>query len=236
MNQGKLVRTKNVIEAERCVEYLLNRPKMEMVGLGMLYGKPGLGKTTYASRIAFSRGYVYLRLEASTRPKNFAQQLLMALNGRYALGEYLEHGSTNTLFKRCLGILEEHEDAIIVIDEIDYALPDPKLLGMIRDIVDETLAIVLLVGMQGSRDKLLQINEYYFDRCNIFYEFEPLGKADIGLLCKEVMEIKCAPEIVEYVHFHACGNLRKTIKILHGLEASAREKGLTRITLNDVEN
>jgi len=41
---------------------LMNRPKTEMVGLGLIYGKPGLGKTTYASRIAFMRGYIYMRL------------------------------------------------------------------------------------------------------------------------------------------------------------------------------
>lgn len=51
MKQGTLVRTLNVIAADRCIEYLLNRPKMEMVGLGLIYGKPGLGKTTYASRM-----------------------------------------------------------------------------------------------------------------------------------------------------------------------------------------
>ncbi len=50
MKQGTLVRTQNVIAADKCIEYLLTRPKLEMVGLGLLYGRPGLGKTTYASR------------------------------------------------------------------------------------------------------------------------------------------------------------------------------------------
>ena len=69
MKQGTLVRTQNVIAADKCIEYLQTRPKMEMVGLGLLYGRPGLGKTTYASRIAFSQGYLYLRLEATTTPR-----------------------------------------------------------------------------------------------------------------------------------------------------------------------
>ena len=56
MKQGTLVRTQNVIAADKCIEYLQTRPKLEMVGLGLLYGRPGLGKTTYASRIAFSQG------------------------------------------------------------------------------------------------------------------------------------------------------------------------------------
>lgn len=52
MKQGKLVRTRNVVEADEAINLLVTRPKEEMVGLGLLYGKPGLGKTTYATRIA----------------------------------------------------------------------------------------------------------------------------------------------------------------------------------------
>ena len=69
MKQNKLVKISNVVEADQCIQYLLRRPKMEMVGLGLIYGRPGLGKTTYAQRIAFQRNYVYLRLESMTTPK-----------------------------------------------------------------------------------------------------------------------------------------------------------------------
>jgi len=86
MKQGSLVRTSNVIQADKCIDYLITRPKMEMVGLGLIYGKPGLGKTTYAKRVAFSRGYLYLRLEATTTPKSFATELLTALYRRFGLG------------------------------------------------------------------------------------------------------------------------------------------------------
>ncbi|MDZ4121607.1 MAG: hypothetical protein U1C33_04260 [Candidatus Cloacimonadaceae bacterium] len=48
------------------------------------------------------------------------------------------------------------EDLIIIIDEIDYAYKHEALLGSIRDIVDETLSIVILVGMQTSKDRLAQ--------------------------------------------------------------------------------
>jgi Cdc6-like AAA superfamily ATPase len=188
MKQGTLVRTQNVIAADKCIEYLLSRPKLEMVRLGLLYGRPGLGKTTYASRIAFSKGYVYLRLEATTTPKAFASKLLLALYKRFGMGEYIPYGTANDLFMLCLSTLEDHRDTIIVVDEIDYAFRHPQLLGAIRDIVDETTAIVILVGMQNAKDKLNQINEYYFDRCNFFYEFQDLPKKDIAQLCSEILE------------------------------------------------
>ena len=143
MKQGKLVRTQNVIAADKCIEYLLTRPKLEMVGLGLLYGRPGLGKTTYASRIAFSQGYLYLRLEATTTPKAFASKLLLALYKRFGMGEYIPYGTANDLFMMCITVLEDHKDTIIVVDEIDYAFRHPQLLGAIRDIVDVTTAIAV---------------------------------------------------------------------------------------------
>jgi replication-associated recombination protein RarA len=234
MLQGKLVKTQNVLEAENCVQYLLDRPKMEMVGLGLLYGKPGLGKTTYASRIAFSRGYIYQRLTACIRPKSFCTQLLESLNARFGISTYAVQGATNTLFRRILALLEDHPDTVIVLDEIDYAFARPDLLGMIRDIVDETLAIVVLVGMQNAKEKLLQVNEYYFDRCNIFYEFAPVTKPDIAQLCKEVLEVKTQPDIVDYVHFHACGSMRKAMKLLHTIEQTAKAKKLLKISATDL--
>ena len=233
MKQGKLVKITNVIKADETISFLLNRPKLEMVGLGLIYGRPGLGKTTYASRIAFARGYIYLRLEATTTPKSFAVELLTALYRRFNLGEYIPTGTTNNLFKRCLQILEDNADSVIVIDEIDYAFQHEKLLGAIRDIVDETLTVVILVGMQNAKDKLAQINEYYFDRCNSFYEFQPVTKADIKAIALQVMDIEATEEMIELVHFNCCGNLRKAMKIMHMLETTAKDT--PNVTLNQID-
>lgn len=68
-------------------------------------------------------------------------------------------------------LLEDIRDAVEVIDEIDNAFRYKGLLGAIRDIVDETLSMLILVGMQTDKDRLAQINHHYFDRCNYFYKF-----------------------------------------------------------------
>jgi Cdc6-like AAA superfamily ATPase len=224
MKQGNLVKITNVVEADECINFLLNRPKLEMVGLGLIYGRPGLGKTTYASRIAYSRGYIYLRLEATTTPKAFSVELLTALYRRFNLGEYIPNGTTNNLFKLSMQILEDHEDTVIVIDEIDYAFRHDKLLGAIRDIVDETLTVVILVGMQNAKDRLAQINEYYFDRCNSFYEFQPVTRKDIRLIVKEIMELEATDQIIDDIHRYCRGNLRKAMKMIHMLEMETLRK------------
>jgi replication-associated recombination protein RarA len=189
-----------------------------MVGMGLVYGKPGLGKSSWASRMAFSRGYIYIRLEATTTPKTFAQQLLASLASRYNHGTVSTYGVTNTIFKRCMAILENHEDAIIIVDEIDYAFGNKLLLGAIRDIVDETLAIVILVGMQNAKDKLLQVNEYYFDRCNVFCEFTSSSKKDINEFCNRVMDAEADSTTKEMIYQQSSGNLRKAVKLIYGIE------------------
>ncbi|MDP3114079.1 MAG: ATP-binding protein [Candidatus Cloacimonadaceae bacterium] len=233
MKQGKLIRISNVEKADETIRFLLNRPKLEMVGLGLIYGKPGLGKTTYANRIAFSKGYIYLRLEATTTPKSFAVHLLTALYKRFNLGEYIPMGTANNLFKACLQILEDHEDTVIVIDEIDYAFRHEQLLGAIRDIVDETLTVVILVGMQNAKDRLAQINEYYFDRCNSFYEFQPVTKADIKAIATQILDVEVGREMIEIVYHNCAGNLRKAMKLMHMLETAIQKQ--PNIPLHDID-
>lgn len=235
MKQGKLARLSNVVEADRSIDYLLARPKLEMVGLGLIYGQPGLGKTTYAQRMAFSRGYVYLRLESYMTPKTFAVALKTALMEHLKLGWMPVTGACGSIFRSIIAILEEHPEVVIVVDEIDYAFREQKILGALRDIVDETLAVVILIGMQNARDRLYQINRYYFDRCGVFCEFKSPTKKDLAILAATVMEVQFGEDIVDYIHARNQGTLRDTIKLIHSLESVAKAKKLQVITVRDLE-
>ncbi len=223
MKERVLAETANVKGAKKCIAYLQNRPKTEMVGLGLLYGAPGLGKTRFAKRLAYTNDYIYLRLEASMTAKVFARELLRLINYRFGYPDDNLHGSTSTLLRRCISVLHSYPEAVIIIDEIDYAFNQPMLLGSIRDIVDETLAIVVLVGMKDAREKLLKANAHYFDRCNFFCEFKELGKDDIQQICDEVASVKLSGDIVKYLHGKTKGNIRKLVKSLYSIEGIARE-------------
>ena len=146
-----------------------------------------------------------------------------SLYRRFGLGDYIPSGTTNNIFKYCLKLLDENPETVIVIDEIDYAFKHDRLLGAIRDIVDVTLTIVILVGMQDARNKLAAINRHYFDRCNYFYEFKKVGKDDIRKIATEVMEIPVDESVVTKIDFNCEGNLRKAVKIMYIIER-AKEK------------
>ena len=234
MKQGKLVPIHNVKKADECIDFLLKRPRLEMVGLGMLYGRPGLGKTTYARRMACTRGYVYIRLEATSTPKTFAKELLQSLYLNFGMGDYLPVGPCNTLYKQCIRLLHTHEDTVIIIDEIDYAFRYYELLGSIRDLADETLAVILLIGMQEAKDKLSRIDSHYFDRCNYFYEFQDNTREDIMKVTRKVMTDPVDKTTIDLVWNYSRGNLRQAMKVMHMLETRTdKETPLSELVLRE---
>jgi Cdc6-like AAA superfamily ATPase len=229
MKEYILAETENVKNAKNLIDYLLKRPKTEMVGLGLIYGEPGLGKSRFARQSAIQNDYIYFRLEATMTAKSFASRLLEAIYYHFGMPKIGVRGTANQIFKRCLDILVNYENTIIVIDEIDYAFKNKKILGSIRDIVDETLSIVVLVGMADAKENLLMADAHYFDRCNFFCEFKPLEINDMVKLCKEVCEVDVEDAVIRHLAKRTNGNIRKIIKSLYSLENLAIEVGLKTI-------
>lgn len=231
MKENGLAKIGNVRKANELIEYLKNRPKTEMVGLGLIYGQPGLGKSRFARVSAIQNDYIYFRLEASMTLKNFAIKLLEMIHYHFDMPKTTIKGNANQILNKAIEVLRNYANTVIVIDEIDYAFNSRKILGTIRDIVDETLSIVILVGMSDAKEKLLSLDSHYFDRCNFFCEFKPLSPDDIQLICKEICDVKIDPLVIKYLSNKTNGNIRKLIKILYSLENLATRDNLEEISI-----
>ena len=227
MREYSLAKTQNVHKAYELIEYLKNRPKTEMVGLGLLFGEPGLGKSRFARQASIQNDYIYFRLEATMTAKSFASRLLEMIYFHFGMPKIGFRGTANELLKRCLDILQNYENTIIVIDEVDYAFKSKKILGSIRDIVDETLSIIILVGMADAKEKLLIADAHYFDRCNFFCEFKSLSINDMILLCKDVCDVEIDESVIRHLSKKTKGNIRKLIKTLYSLESFAKAQNIT---------
>lgn len=234
MKEYALVKTQNVKEAERLIRYLHERPITEMVGLGLIYGPPGLGKSRFARQTAIQRDYIYLRLEATMTVKSFAVKLLEMIHFHFGMPKMRFRGTANEIFNRSLSILRNYPNTVLIVDEIDYAFNSKKILGSIRDIVDETLAIVILVGMADAKEKLLLADSHYFDRCNFFCEFKKLDQADTMHLCSEICDVKLDPALIKHLSAKTKGNIRKMVKVLYSVENVAKNENLAEVGLKDV--
>lgn len=238
MQENKMALTENVKKSIKMIRYLLNRPKMEMVGLGLLYGAPGLGKSRFAKRFAIQNNFMYIRLESTTTAKSFADDLYELLCRKYNFSPLkIGSKSSNYVFNLCKEILNDAQDPVIFVDEIDYAFTyaGKQLLGSIRDLVDETLAVILLVGMQDAKKQLLRANAHYFDRCNYFVQYKKLNLKDVQTVVDEIAEIELDKATVKQIYTTTQGTLRKVIKLLHAIEQIARSRGKKQIEYKDIK-
>lgn len=226
--------TQNVAKARETLQYLMTRPRSEMVGLGLIYGAPGLGKTRFAMRTAFANGYIYLRLDSTMTQRAFLAKLLASLQYMYSVPGPIKGGAAK-LYGDVVELLVSAPETVIFVDEIDYAFRKKELLGSIRDLVDDTLVTIILVGMQDAKNNLLRANAHYFDRCNSFCEFTSLSPADTAGICKEAAEVDMDAEVCVWIHRKSGGTVRKMVKMIDYVERLAREKGLKKVSMGDLD-
>jgi Cdc6-like AAA superfamily ATPase len=222
MKEGLLIETVNALKIKNAIKYLETRPLSEMVGLGLVYGQPGLGKSRVTKQMAIQEGYIYIRLDATSTARSFLTKLYKRV--MYKRSEQIEYvkGSSAFIMQSVIDMLSKTPYSIVV-DEIDYAFRKRDLLGTIRDIVDHTFSIVLIVGMADAKDELLRANAHYFDRCNAFVHLQPLTKKDVGLYLSSVSDVKMDQKLVDHIFEKTLGNVRQIVKQLRKIEALAKK-------------
>lgn len=229
MKQGLLVTTKNAVRIKNAVNYLHNRPMQEMVGLGLVYGAPGLGKSRVCKQLAIQEGYIYIRLDATTTARSFLQKLYKHILYKENIEKEHVRGSSAAVLEKILDVLRRYPYTIVV-DEIDYAFRKKDLLGSIRDIVDHSFSVVLLVGMANAREELLKANAHYFDRCNAFVQLQPLEKSDVASYLAAVSDVKLDSDLIDYIYRKTSGNMRRIVKELRRIEAIAKKHNQQNLT------
>lgn len=239
MKNHILAPTQNVSRGLDCISYLQARPVAHQVGLAMIYGRPGLGKTQFSMRYAIEHDAVYFSALKASTPKSFVVELLRKLRERYEPDNTTPIvGPKARLFRQILDTLNLHTTRahmpLILIDEVDNIIhyPHEEIIGMLRDIADNTVAAVVLIGMQDLRDKVMKLNSHYYNRFIYFAEFKPLSDADAITLCTSLADTLISEDLARYSNSQARGDARKLIKAIRLYEEIARKMNINKLDLN----
>ena len=234
MKTNKMIEIENVKRANSALNSLLCREKTESVGIGLIYGMPGLGKTRWAKQTAIKHGYYYLQITKNHTTKTFLKDLLIALRYTYARPDDI-YGTTKGLYDQILEILQDTQDIVIFVDEIDYAFDHKQMIATIRDFADQSFATFVLIGMHNARNLLLKLNAHYFDRCNAFCEFKAISPEDVAMILKGVCDVSCDKEIIDFIHKACKGTIRLIIKYVGLIELIAKEAGKDELLFKDIK-
>ena len=240
MKNHILAKTKNVESGLACMRYLQGRPIAHQVGLGMIYGRPGLGKTQFSMRYAIENNAVYLSALKASSPKSFVVELLQAVRAVYEpQNNEVIRGHKARLFRELLDTLNTYTTTshlpLIIVDETDNILHyrNEDIVGMLRDIADNSVTSVVLVGMQNLRDKIAKLNTHYYNRFIYFAEFRPIDAEDCILLCRELSDIEITEDLARFTNERgqANGDARKIVKAIRLYEEIAAKLGVKTLDL-----
>ncbi|CAM3930533.1 MULTISPECIES: AAA family ATPase [Pseudoalteromonas] len=219
----KIAIVSNVVATQMMVEALTQRAH-GVPGIGLIYGDPGLGKTTATAWLVNRCDGIYIRATSGMSLTQLLRQIVKELSGpdiytREAMLNYIiEHMaiSNRTLF----------------IDEADYLLNDKNTLEIVRDIHDLTYCPVVLIGMESVRRKLQRHRQFY-NRISEWLEFKPTQFEDLQIIVNAVIEpvLTIQDDLLKQLLSDTDGEVRRIITGLSKIEAFALANGLTSIDL-----
>jgi len=235
MKIKQLIEIENVKGANRVLKNLLERTRSENVGLGLFYGRPGLGKTRWSSKTAQENGYVYIRLEANITTKDFLRDLLSKLLHK-TMPLYDVRGTKNEIYNQILDFLQSEQDTVIFVDELDYAFSNEQILATLRDLADQSLATFVLIGMESCKDKLLRLNNLFFDRTNAHFEFKNLSLSDSEKVLRGICEVCVCMEIIKFIHNRSNGTMRIINKYVDAIEKIAKRMKRDTLSYEEIKD
>lgn len=165
-------------------------------GMGLLYGRPGEGKTTAVTHVVITYNCVYLRASVAWTPSTMLKTLCreLGLEARRSRFDMLEACAQELALSL----------RPLIVDEADYiARPGPHrtdMLDALRDLYDLAQVPVMLVGMKDLVNKVkpsTRSNLKYADsdearfhrRITEVVEFDGLKLVDAQMVAGELCEI-----------------------------------------------
>jgi DNA transposition AAA+ family ATPase len=225
------VKTKDVRRFDQAINDLLNRSK-GVEGQGVVWGPPGVGKTTALTLLANDYDAVYIRALGCSTVTSILGDIC-----RYLGGERKCRRSDMVDFivtKLTRGVAGEPKPVPrpIIVDEADYCIKQFDIMDSLRDVYDISGCPVILVGMEDIARRL-QENGRFARRLTQWIEFRGLDLDDTVLVAAACCEVELKDDLIEYVHRETCGNVGRIKVGLDKIEKVARANGKSVMSLSD---
>jgi len=211
----------NFVEVSNVSRFLAGRDRVDRRGAPeaswhLVMGEPGYGKTRTLAWHSLQSNTILLRAKAGWT-LNWALRDLVTELG------LMPERSKEKLYDQAItacAIQQRH----IIIDEIEHALYDRKIVEAFRDISDEVLVPIIIGGMQEV-DKRLKRYPQIYSRIASVTEFKACSVQDILKCCDDLLEIDVADDIAPLIFQHTGGRLREVINYLAELERLGKKAG-----------
>lgn len=194
----------------------VEEPIRGRVGMALVYGLPGTGKTEICQKYASDNDIPYIRADSVTTKSGILSKIVGEL------GEDALYRSRDVFDQAATLLLTDPKT--LIVDEVDY-LCNGGVVEVLRDLNDVTNAAVVLVGM-NSIDRKLKRYPHLWDRIHTIVHFETFDVNDVFDLAKQICEINISPKAVEIIHKRSEGKFRRVLKWFSVAERMAKSSGL----------
>lgn len=194
----------------------------------LVTSEPGFGKTeTLRWYVAQQPHAVYVRAKSGWTRHWFLRDVLQELG-------ISPMRLTEDMFRQVIGGLVARP-YILVIDEIEHALADTRVLEAIRDISDLTEIPVVLVGMDQVKDRIRSRYPQITSRVATVVHFQPVSEADIRMAANTLLDgVEISEEVVTEIHRQCEGRMRLVLNALACCERIGKARRATRVELADL--
>lgn len=249
MKQDTTVLTSNIIRLMKGLHTLTERAQGgREEGMGILYGRPGEGKTTAIAYAVTQTRAIYLRANVTLTVTTLLELLCQEL--------MVTPSRARARMLAAIGQELAMDPRPILVDEADYVCRPSRasrdMLDVLRDVYDLARVPVLLVGLPDDEMvRLLRPAQEgalarFSRRITERIPFDGLHLVDAQRVAGELCEIEVEGAqppggtpvpgqgtLVEHLHREAQGNIGRLVTALGEVERWARLNGLSAVSLAD---
>ncbi|MGE4298936.1 MAG: AAA family ATPase [Desulfovibrionaceae bacterium] len=193
--------------------------------LGTFHGFSGYGKTFAATYAAHHHKAIYVEVGSTWTKRKLCQALCGEL-GRPATGTI-----TDMMDEIIMALAVDQR--LLILDEFDYVVQRAGMLDMVREILDKSLAPVIIIGEEMLPAKLKK-HERFHNRVLCWTPAQPATAPDVAHLARlYAPEITVQGDLLDRIAEAAAGRARRACVSIERVREFAATKGLDAVGLAD---